>query len=48
LKDAGNPVTYVELDGDDHWLSSASTRTAMLSEIEKFLAANLGRGAPGN
>jgi len=28
----------VELGGDDHWLSSASTRTQMLQEIETFLA----------
>ena len=31
-------VRYVELGGDDHWLSSASTRTQMLQEIETFLA----------
>jgi hypothetical protein len=31
----------VELGGDDHWLSSASTRTLMLQEIESFLAQNL-------
>ena len=34
-------VRYVELGGDDHWLSSASTRTQMLQEIETFLATNL-------
>ena len=34
-------VRYVELGGDDHWLSSASTRTLMLQEIDKFLAQNL-------
>jgi dipeptidyl aminopeptidase/acylaminoacyl peptidase len=31
-------VRYVELGGDDHWLSSASTRTQMLWEIDTFLA----------
>jgi dipeptidyl aminopeptidase/acylaminoacyl peptidase len=36
-------VRYVELTGDDHWLSSASMRTQMLSEIEKFLAENIGK-----
>jgi dienelactone hydrolase len=34
-------VRYVELKGDDHWLSSASTRTQVLQEIETFLAASL-------
>ncbi len=34
-------VRYVELRGDDHWLSSASTRTQVLQEIETFLAASL-------
>jgi dipeptidyl aminopeptidase/acylaminoacyl peptidase len=41
LKGADKNVRYVELQGDDHWLSSASTRTQMLIEIEKFLAENL-------
>jgi dipeptidyl aminopeptidase/acylaminoacyl peptidase len=41
LRDAGKPVTFVELKGDDHWLSFSETRTQMLSEIEKFLAENL-------
>jgi len=34
-------VRFVELGGDDHWLSSASTRTLMLQEIETFLAETL-------
>lgn len=42
LRGEGKQVTYVELRGDDHWLSSASMRTQMLIEVEKFLAANLG------
>ncbi len=41
LKNAGRDVKYVELGGDDHWLSSAATRTQMLQEIETFLAKNL-------
>jgi dipeptidyl aminopeptidase/acylaminoacyl peptidase len=36
-------VRYVELNGDDHWLSSASTRTQVLQEIETFLATSLNR-----
>ena len=42
---AGKQVQYVELKGDDHWLSSASTRTLMLREIETFLARQLGAKA---
>ena len=34
-------VRYVELAGDDHWLSDASTRTQMLREVETFLAQSL-------
>jgi dipeptidyl aminopeptidase/acylaminoacyl peptidase len=34
-------VRYVELKGDDHWLSSASTRTQVLQEIENFIAVSL-------
>jgi dipeptidyl aminopeptidase/acylaminoacyl peptidase len=45
LRRAGKQVRYVELKGDDHWLSAASTRTQMLQEVEKFLAENLGRKA---
>jgi dipeptidyl aminopeptidase/acylaminoacyl peptidase len=45
LKAAGKNVTYVELKGDDHWLSSASMRTQMLQEVEKILASALGGAA---
>jgi dipeptidyl aminopeptidase/acylaminoacyl peptidase len=41
LTAAGAPHQLVTLDSEDHWLSSSVTRTRMLSEIEKFLAANL-------
>jgi dipeptidyl aminopeptidase/acylaminoacyl peptidase len=41
LKKEGKSVRYVELKGDDHWLSSASMRTQMLVEVEKFLATEL-------
>ncbi len=36
-------VRYVEISGDDHWLSGASTRTQVLKEIETFLAQSLAR-----
>lgn len=45
LAKAKKNVRFVELKGDDHWLSAASTRTQMLREIETFLAEHLGRGA---
>jgi dipeptidyl aminopeptidase/acylaminoacyl peptidase len=41
LNSAGVPHQLVTLDSADHWLSSGATRTRLLSEIEKFLAANL-------
>jgi len=41
LKGADKKVKFVELQGDDHWLSLAQTRTQMLSEIETFLAENM-------
>jgi len=40
LKKAGKPVEYVELDGEDHWLSRSETRFQMLSATVKFLEAN--------
>ena len=44
LKAAGRPYQFIPLEGEDHWLSTSATRIRMLSEIEKFLAANLGGG----
>jgi dipeptidyl aminopeptidase/acylaminoacyl peptidase len=41
LEGAGKQVRFVELRGDDHWLSDAPTRIQMLREIETFLAAHL-------
>ena len=43
LKSAGKSVRFVELPGDDHWLSSAITRTQALREMETFLAENLAK-----
>jgi len=42
LRSAGKDVRFVQLTGDDHWLSDAPTRIQMLRELETFLAANLG------
>jgi dipeptidyl aminopeptidase/acylaminoacyl peptidase len=41
LQAAGKTVRYVELQGDDHWLSHAPTRVQMLRELDAFLAVNL-------
>jgi dipeptidyl aminopeptidase/acylaminoacyl peptidase len=37
LKDAGKPVKFVELEGEDHWLSQSTTRRAMLKEVVAFV-----------
>lgn len=44
LRTANKPYKLVELAGEDHWLSRASTRLQMLREIEIFLTENLGPG----
>jgi len=46
LREAGARHQFITLDSEDHWLSSSATRIRMLTEIEKFLAANLGAKAP--
>jgi dipeptidyl aminopeptidase/acylaminoacyl peptidase len=45
LETAGKDVRFVELRGDDHWLSDAPTRIQMLRELEAFLAQHLGAAA---
>jgi dienelactone hydrolase len=41
LSKAGKSVTFIQLPGEDHWLSRGETRTQMLKVLEQFLAANL-------
>ncbi len=41
LDSARKPVELVTLQGDDHYLSHAATRTQMLEAIDGFLARNL-------
>jgi len=41
LEAAGKPVRFVELRGDDHFLSDAETRIETLREMESFLAQHL-------
>ena len=40
-------VEFVELEGEDHWLSTGKTRLQMLEATVKFLEANNPPGAPG-
>jgi dipeptidyl aminopeptidase/acylaminoacyl peptidase len=37
LRSAGKPYQFVELGGEDHWLSRAETRQRMLREVVGFL-----------
>jgi dipeptidyl aminopeptidase/acylaminoacyl peptidase len=45
LKQAGKKVEFVHVPGDDHYLRLEQTRLAVLHEVEKFLAANIGAEA---
>jgi dipeptidyl aminopeptidase/acylaminoacyl peptidase len=38
LEAAGKPVTFVALDGEDHWLSRSTTRLQMLEHVVGFLS----------
>jgi dipeptidyl aminopeptidase/acylaminoacyl peptidase len=40
LRRAGKPVTFIELPGEDHWLSRSETRQRMLTETLRFLQEN--------
>ena len=40
LRKAGKPVEFIELSGEDHWLSRTETRQRMLSETVRFLQAH--------
>ncbi|MBY0420852.1 MAG: S9 family peptidase, partial [Parvularculaceae bacterium] len=42
LKGAGKDVEYVVLDGEDHWLSVASSRTEMLKRSIDFIDRHIG------
>ncbi len=46
LNESGKDVRFVELRGDDRWLSDAPTRIQMLREVETFLARHLAPAAP--
>ena len=42
LEDAGQTVSYVALEGDDHYLQLGATRLEMLRQLDTFLAKYLG------
>lgn len=41
LKRAGKEVEFIQLDGDDHYLSSGETRTQALKAVVRFIEENL-------
>lgn len=41
LKSLDKPHTFIELPGEDHWLSRSESRTRVLTEMETFLAKHL-------
>jgi dienelactone hydrolase len=41
LHDKGKDYKLVKLAGEDHWLSTSSSRLTILQAVEEFLAANL-------
>ena len=41
LNKAGKDVTFVRLDGEDHWLSSAETRIEALKAVAEFIQKRL-------
>ncbi|MEZ5893936.1 MAG: S9 family peptidase [Parvularculaceae bacterium] len=43
LEGAHKPYEYVELDGEDHWLSSSAARTEMLSRSIAFIDKHIGK-----
>jgi dipeptidyl aminopeptidase/acylaminoacyl peptidase len=42
LESAGKPVEYIAIEGDTHYLETASTRTRFFKEAEAFLAKYIG------
>jgi dipeptidyl aminopeptidase/acylaminoacyl peptidase len=43
LEGAGKSVQFVELEGEDHWLSGAKTRLETLQALDVFLAEHLAK-----
>jgi dipeptidyl aminopeptidase/acylaminoacyl peptidase len=42
LKRAGKKVAFISIPKESHYMQSAETRIRYLTELEKFLAANIG------
>jgi dipeptidyl aminopeptidase/acylaminoacyl peptidase len=42
LQKAGKKVEFIQFEGEDHYLNLAETRVRVLTEIERFLKANIG------
>jgi len=42
LKNAGKDVQFVQIDGDDHYMTTAATRIEVLKQTEAFLKAHIG------
>ncbi len=42
LKAAKKPYEFVEMKGEDHWLSRSATRTQMLSKSLEFIENHIG------
>ena len=43
LKKAGKDVTFIEMKGEDHWLSDGDTRLEALRAMADFVDANIGQ-----
>jgi dipeptidyl aminopeptidase/acylaminoacyl peptidase len=41
LGEAGKKYTFIQLEGEDHWLSRSDTRIRLLNELDAFLARYL-------
>jgi dipeptidyl aminopeptidase/acylaminoacyl peptidase len=41
MKEAGKPVELIVIQGDDHWLSRASTNKRVLQDVDRFLRQHL-------
>ncbi len=44
LREAGKPVIFMELEGEDHWLSDGPTRLRMLGASIAFIDRHIGDG----
>ena len=42
LRSAGKNVEFIKFEGETHFMEAAATRIRVLTELEKFLAANIG------